>query len=133
METARDRLQALFAEQRAARDALPPAQQDEPASLRAERAALDDELGRVRDAASHWQAVLERADATAEQLRRGAGYLVLKGTRPQAEEALSLLARRGTGAAEFEPLRTLHAERWRALGPGGIPTPSPAPWTAPAR
>ncbi len=81
--------------------ALPPERAGEPAEITAQRATVADELGAPAEASRYWAAVVRAPDATSEQRRRGAGFLVFYGNVELARQALEVLRARESELTEL--------------------------------
>ncbi len=81
--------------------ALPPEREGEPAEITAQRAVVADELGAPAEASRYWAAVVRAPDATPEQRKRGAGFLVFYGDVELARQALGGLRAQGFELTEL--------------------------------
>ena len=100
-------LAATLALARSEWESLPPPRPDEPAALQAPRARAYTRLGNHHAALPCWIRVLEAPDASPEDLRRAAVFLVLRGEELAARRALARL--RALPALRGEALELEHA------------------------
>lgn len=108
----RAELLALVARSQQRLRALPPESPDESPGVRAERASVDDELGRSFEAAERWRAVVDDPRSTRELVEKGAGYLAIYGSREDAERALAQLRTLGVAPGRLDALEQLVRDRF---------------------
>lgn len=112
-------LRRVLGEARAERAALAPPAPDEPTATRAARARLYARVSNTFAARALWSEVLAAPDASPEDVRRGAVYMVLHGAPDAARRAVERLAALPGMTAEARALEQALAARLLEEGATG--------------